>query len=405
MKAIVTDARYRMSLAVTRSLGRAGIEVACQEERGIPSLDALSFHSRYASHRVLTASPRRDPDAFIDDLLAAAGEGDVLIPMSLAAILAAAERIDRVRFRLRVALAPLESILVANDTQRLLEIAGRVGVPAPQTAVLPPDADPARLLDQFQFPVVIKYRQGEALALPPEQRYAIVRDPARFLDVYRAMSVRQASPLVQEYIAGDGWGMAAIFNQKSEPVAVFGHRRLREYPVTGGPSCFAESVRDERMFDYGLRLLKELRWQGVAMVEFKREHGTGEFKLMEINPRFWGSMPLAVQAGADFPRILYRVAAGEDVPLQTAYREGVRMRYLFQDLLSARGYLKRLPAQARGRFLRGFIGNLLDPRVRDGVFSLADPVPGLYYTVRAVRDLTAGRRRGSHRGTGMGGEA
>lgn len=390
MKAIVTDARYRMSLAVVRSLGRAGVPVLCQEERGISSLDALGFHSRYTTDTALTASPRHDPDAFIHDILALGDEGDVLLPMSLAAILATAGRIDEVRRRYRIALAPLASILIANDTQRLLEVAARVGVPTPQTVVLPPSADPAQLLERFQFPVVIKYREGEGLALPPEQRYAIVREPSRFLQVYGAMAARQASPLVQEYISGEGWGMAAIFDANSEPRALFGHRRVREYPVTGGPSAFAESVRDERMFEYGLRLLKELRWQGVAMVEFKREYETGEFKLMEINPRFWGSLPLAMHAGADFPHLLYRVAQGEDFPLADNYRVGARMRFLFQDLLAARGYLRRVPD--KGRFLAGFLRDLLDPRVADGVFSLEDPKPSLLYAVRAFGK--AGKKMG-----------
>lgn len=390
MSAIVTDARYRMSLAVIRSLGRAGVRVACQEERGIGSLDALGFHSRFASSKVLTASPRLDPDRFVGDVLRLAHGGEVLIPMSLASILAVAERIEAVRGRVRAALPPLEAIRTANDTGRLLEVARQVGVPAPQSTVLPLGGDPASLIGRLKFPVVIKYREGEELRLPPQLRYSIVREPDHFVAVYREMSARQVSPLVQEYISGDGYGLSALFDEDSEPVALFCHRRIREYPVTGGPSCFAESVRDEKMIDYGLRLLKALRWHGVAMVEFKREQGTGEYKLMEINPRFWGSLPLAIQAGVDFPLLLYRVARGEDVRPTADYRIGVKMRYLFQDILAARGYLKRVPD--RGAFLKGFLRDLLDPRVADGVFRLDDPLPGIVYTLRALKGL--GRKTG-----------
>lgn len=383
MTAIVTDARYRMSLAVIRSLGRAGINVICQEERGIGTLDALGFHSRYAGPRWLTASPRLSPGPFVDDLVARAKGGEVLLPMSLAAILAVAGRIAYVRTKLKVMLPPLETILTANDKARLIGVAEGAGVPAPRTIVLPAAADPASILDKLEFPVVVKYREGEKLGLGPQQRYSIIRDRNRFSDIYRTMAARQASPLIQEYVDGDGWGMSAVMDANSEPVAVFCHHRLREYPVTGGPSCFAESRYDERLVEYGVRLLKALRWQGVAMVEFKREYRTGQFKLMEINPRFWGSLPLAIATGVDVPTILYRVAAGEPVEPVLRHPTGVKMRYLFQDLLSARGYLRRVPD--RGAFLRGFAGDLLDPRVTDGVFRLSDPLPGLVYSLRAIR--------------------
>lgn len=383
MTAIVTDARYRMSLAVIRSLGRAGINVICQEERGIGTLDALGFHSRYAGPRWLTASPRLSPGPFVDDLVARAKGGEVLLPMSLAAILAVAGRIAYVRTKLKVMLPPLETILTANDKARLIGVAEGAGVPAPRTIVLPAAADPASILDKLEFPVVVKYREGEKLGLGPQQRYSIIRDRNRFSDIYRTMAARQASPLIQEYVDGDGWGMSAVMDANSEPVTVFCHHRLREYPVTGGPSCFAESRYDERLVEYGVRLLKALRWQGVAMVEFKREYRTGQFKLMEINPRFWGSLPLAIATGVDVPTILYRVAAGEPVEPVLRHPTGVKMRYLFQDLLSARGYLRRVPD--RGAFLRGFAGDLLDPRVTDGVFRLSDPLPGLVYSLRAIR--------------------
>jgi len=384
LSVIVTDARYRMSLAVIRSLGQAGVRVVAQEEKGISSLDALGFHSRHTSRTILTASSRREPDAFVDDLLRAGGdERDVLIPVSLSSVLAVARRAEDVKKRFRVALPSLDAIATANDTQRLLEVAQRVGVPVPETVVLEPGDEPESLLGRVKFPVVIKYREGEGLGLPPEQRYAIARDPSSLLQTYRAMASRQASPLVQEFISGDGWGMSALFNMRSDAVAAFCHRRLREYPVTGGPSCFAESAGHEKLIQYGLRLLRELRWRGVAMVEFKRDSVTGEFVLMEINPRFWGSLPLAIAAGVDFPTLLYRVAREEDVRPVTEYRTGVKMRYLFQDVLSAGGYLRRVPD--RGAFLLGFLRDLLDPQVVDGVFRLNDPVPGLVYLARAVR--------------------
>lgn len=386
MSVVITDARYRMSLAAIRSLGQSGVRVVAQEATGSAPGEILGFRSRYVSERILTASPMLAPDAFVADLLDRVQPGDVVIPMSSAAIDAIARQDETIRQRLRVLLPPVETIRLANDKQRLLEVAARIGIRTPQTVVAAAGEPAEAVLARVKLPVVIKYREGEKLGLAADRRYAIVTDPDQFLAVYRNMASQQASPLVQEYIRGDGWGMSALFDARSIPVAVFCHQRLREFPVSGGPSCFARSVRDERLIELGLRLLSELRWQGVAMVEFKRETATGEFVLMEINPRFWGSLPLAIAAGVDFPTLLYRVAAGETVAPQTDYHLDTKLRYLFQDLLSLRGYLRRVPQPAR--FLAGFVRDLFDPRVVDGVFRLADPQPGLAYLRRAIKKAT-----------------
>lgn len=66
------------------------------------------------------------------------------------------------------------------------------------------------------------------------------------------------------------------------------HKRMREYPITGGSSTAAESMYDPELRDLGLTLLKALDWHGVAMVEFKKDSRDGKYKLMEINPKFWG---------------------------------------------------------------------------------------------------------------------
>jgi len=381
VSAIVTDARYRMSLAVIRSLGRAGVRVIAQEERETPPRAAIGFHSRYTRETLLTSSPSREPDRFVDDLLRAGEPGDVLIPVSLPSIFAVSQRLREVRERFGVALPPPEAVRTADDTKSILEVARRCGVPVPRTATANVGEDPAQLLNIVGLPAVIKYRDGDSLGLPAVERYVIVKDRDSFVTAYRAMAARQDSPLAQEYIAGEGWGVSAVMDAASDPVAVFCHRRIREYPSTGGPSCFCESARDDTLIGYGLKLLKELRWHGVAMVEFRRETSTGRYVLMEVNPRFWGSLPLAIASGVDFPQILYRVARGEPVSPVTDYKLGVRMRYLFQDLLSVPGYLRH--RRDRAAFLLAFLRDLLDLRVVDGVFQRDDPIPGLYYLARA----------------------
>ena len=67
------------------------------------------------------------------------------------------------------------------------------------------------------------------------------------------------------------------------------HQRIREYPITGGSSTCAKSVYCDELKRIGLKILKELHWHGVAMVEFKKRTCNGTYVLMESNPNFSGS--------------------------------------------------------------------------------------------------------------------
>jgi len=136
--------------------------------------------------------------------------------------------------------------------------------------------------------------------------------------------------LIQEYIPGEGYGFFALFNQ-GRPRAIFMHKRIREYPITGGPSTVAESIYDDELKRQGLKLLKALKWHGVAMVEFKKDCRDGEFKLMEINPKFWGSLDLATAAGVDFPYLAARMAMDGDIEPLFSYKTGIRFRWPFPD--------------------------------------------------------------------------
>jgi hypothetical protein len=77
-------------------------------------------------------------------------------------------------------------------------------------------------------------------------------------------------------------------------------------------------------------LLNSVGWHGVAMVEFKVSPD-GTPYLIEVNGRFWGSLQLAIDAGVDFPWLLYQLANGDRVDEVPGYAIGVRWRWLLGD--------------------------------------------------------------------------
>src|SRR5262249_45195107 len=82
-----------------------------------------------------------------------------------------------------------------------------------------------------------------------------------------------------------------------------------------------------------VRLLEHVKWHGVAMVEFKVDDDSGFPMLMEINGRFWGSLQLAIDAGLNFPYLLYQMISGVHVAVaDQSYRIGTKSRWLLGDL-------------------------------------------------------------------------
>jgi predicted ATP-grasp superfamily ATP-dependent carboligase len=182
---------------------------------------------------------------------------------------------------------------------------------------------------------------------------------------------------------------------EGRPLAAFQHRRLREVPITGGASSLRESVPlDAGLLRQSVRLLEALEWTGVAMVEFKV--GRGGPRLMEINGRIWGSLPLAVRAGMDFPaRLAEMYLSGPppaDAPMATRYEVGVRSRNLELDVLWVASVLRRkrrypfLPAPRRREAVAAGL-RWLSPADGYDILALRDPGPGLAELARIARKL------------------
>jgi hypothetical protein len=119
--------------------------------------------------------------------------------------------------------------------------------------------------------------------------------------------------------------------------AKFTHKRLKEKTATGGISTLRVGVINSTLEEYARRLLESVGFHGVAMVEFKHDEQSGKSWLLEVNPRFWGSLALAIQSGVDFPHLLYRLATEGDISPVTHYRTGHVVRWILGDVGAALG--------------------------------------------------------------------
>ncbi len=306
MRLFLTDAGYKHTLGAVRTLGKRGIYVLA----GSSTPHSLSFYSKYCRERVIYPSPR-DEHKFVSFLLEYMGRNrvDVLLPIGYLASTALSRHKSEFYGLTEIPVADCESMKIAGDKDLTMKFAESVGIKVPNLFI---DSD-----EVTSYPVVVK-------GLIESGKISYANSPQ---DLHR-LNARDA--LIQEYIPGEGYGFFALFNH-GHPRAIFMHKRIREYPITGGPSTVAESIYDEELKRQGLRLLEALKWHGVAMVEFKKDCRDGQFKLMEINPKFWGSLDLATAAGVDFPYLAARMAVEGDIDPLFSYKIGIRFRWLFPD--------------------------------------------------------------------------
>lgn len=373
MKVLVTDANNRIALAVIRALGENGVEVSSLEQEQFARQKPICFSSRYASKRFIIP-PISKPEG-LSKLLEYTQGHDIILPVSINMILPVVQ--NRALFEqggIRVPYPSLDQIKTANNKTKLLELAKNIGIAIPTAYHIKDISELPRLFAKAMFPLVIKLSDDEGLYLSPEKRYAIVHDRASLEHAYLKMHRLKEFPLVQEYIPGDGFGFSALLDKSSQALAYFCHKRLRQYPAVGGPSTLCQGINSQALIDQGLKLLKALNWTGIAMVEFKKDARDNQYKLMEINPRFWGSLPLALHSGVNFPYLLCRMASNENIAPVLKYQAGQKTRFLFLDISSAISALtgqKRIPWE--------FLSDLLDFGIKDGIFSCADPRPALQY--------------------------
>ncbi len=253
---------------------------------------------------------------------------DILLPVRSTITPLIAEHAEKLEPFVNFVLPSFQSMATANNKETTFRFAEKVGVPVPKTIYPRTFSDIEQEVKSFRFPVVTKALVGSG-----SRGIAYLNSREELLR-FAEKSLVQESDLVQkrwiiqEYIRGSGCGFFAMFD-RGEPKAIFMHRRLREYPITGGPSTLAESIYHPRLKELGLKLLKALNWNGVAMVEFKLDQQDNEFKLMEINPRFWGSLNLPVASGVDFPYLFCLLAMKQDFEPVFKYKEGIKFRWLF----------------------------------------------------------------------------
>lgn len=386
-KVLVLGDDTRSFLACVRSLGRRGVAV----HTAPTNFRSPALRSRYVAAVHDIPPWMGDGSDWLAAMraLLAAERFDLVIPCNETALLPLARHRADLAPLARLAIPEDAAIAILFDKQATRELARSLGVAVAPGRPMRPAEDAASVIAELGAPLLVKPRRSYSVERLAVRGKVEVAEDARQLAAILARAEPE-STLLEGFFPGRGVGVSVLAAQ-GKVLQAFEHHRVHE---ESGSSYYRVSapLSPDLLAACGA-LVGAIGYSGLAMFEFRRGSG-GDWVLLEVNARPWGSLPLPVALGVDFPYRLYQLLVEDTETQAVAYRAGVHGRNLIPDFRFLRvmlhdpalGTLARLRLAGRWgvELLRPLTGREVhDVLVRD------DPRPALAEFAGAARDVAS----------------
>jgi predicted ATP-grasp superfamily ATP-dependent carboligase len=363
----VTYGWCRSSYAVVASLARKGIKVHVGDASGL----AMSRFSRYSKSFSKLPNFFLEPENYIDALVEAIERtcSDVLLPCHEDIGLISRYQ-DKLPSHIKVAVPDWAAYQLAEDKFALMNIAAKSGCPAPSVHEIESVQQLEKLAEELIWPVVIKTRIGNSAkgVVIASSKQELIKKFNNLIETYHLEEDRW--PFIQEFLPGKAVGVCALYN-RGQKVACFAEEYLRcKESARFGTSTLRKTYLDDQVVEQALSVLDSLKWHGLAHVDMIQDRN-GVFQIIEINPRPWGAMALAVYAGIDFPWLWYQVATEQSTDNPPNPKD-IHCRWLLGECMAAGERIKH------GRFKEGIDILKIYPGCCHDDFSIRDPLPLLF---------------------------
>ncbi len=381
MSVLVTNASNAKGLVVTQSLGKQGVEITTTDCEKL----SAAFFSRYSKHHFVCASPEKSPLEFANSIInyLKRKKIDVLMPINSTETNIISKYKEKFTPYTKVPFEDFPKMMQLNDKNEVMKLASELDIRIPETFEMENVKNLETFSKQINYPIVIKLRNATSSV-----GISYVHSPQEFISKYKytiqKFNLEPSNyPIVQEYIPGNGYGVSMLYNS-GDIRALFTHKRLREFPITGGPSTLRVSVRHPEMEKAAKKLLDHVGWHGVAMVEFKLDERNNKPVLIEVNPRFWGSVFQAIASGVNFPYLLYEMALNGDVKPVFNYKIGIKTRFFLNDFRALISQMKN-PDNRTQTFKEFF--KFYEKGLYYDTFSIDDMLPAVMFTYKGLNEL------------------
>lgn len=293
------------TIMITGAGGAAAVTLirALQGDHTVVAADmdpfAVGLYLVPAEQRVLL--PRGDDDTFVPALLREARERgvDLVIPtvdVELRGVSAASE--DFAESGIRLLVEHTSTLDYCLDKWALVQACAAT-VRVPVTVILDENVTTATI-ESLGAPFIIKPRRGAG-----GRGFAVIENEAML-----AGHPRDGTHILQEFLPGDEFSIDVLGRPDGHIVAAV--PRLRD-KVDSGIAVAGRTVHDEALITFGRLVAEAIGVVGVVNVQVRRARD-GSPALLEVNPRFPGTMALTMAAGIDMPNLAVDAVFGAQLP-------------------------------------------------------------------------------------------
>ncbi|HDO20178.1 MAG TPA: ATP-grasp domain-containing protein [Candidatus Bathyarchaeota archaeon] len=321
---LVVSANFRKAYPIIKSVAKMKFKVIAAFYNW-----RSPIFSRYVNKRHIIANPYTDKYKYICQILSIVHlyKPVMIIPVGFIDNIILARYKSLIPDDTIIPIPEYNTIIAASDKFKLIELCERIGVKCPKT-LRPTENTLGKILEKIGLPLVVK---GTSDASSPQYAFTVEQ-------LEKIMKNRNKENLIlQEFIAGVGCGYF-VLAKDGHALVEYTHTRVIEAKPSGGPSIVARIDNNPKIMKIGRKIVEKLKWTGVLMAEFKKDYETGEHYLIELNPKFWGSLELAVSKGIDFPKYLIEAFLYNRVPRSKISENGY-----FAWILAGLHYLKSNP--------------------------------------------------------------
>ncbi len=305
VEVLLTYGWVRSTYAALRNLYKHGINVAVSDASRL----GMCQFSRYKYNSYIYSNPYKTSQMkFIEDLCNILKKNNIqiLIPSHDETEIIAKYRKYIENHGVIVPIHEYDILSLANNKFETIKLSKKLGINVPSVL----EYKELESIDSHFEEYVIKLQKGNSAK---GVFYAKNINEAKILyqNIIKNYNIpSDRLPIIQERVFGEGWGVSCLYWQ-GQRIAYFTHRRLREKINTGGTSTLRQAAANPILEDMAFCILDHLNWHGLAMVEFKYDETKKKGWFIEINPRMWGSIHLAIDSGVEFPYLLYLCCKGK----------------------------------------------------------------------------------------------
>lgn len=307
MRILITEANTKNSIALQRELFRYKKYFLIAV-----SNDSLFFSKQYKYCDVYV-------NGTIDEAVSQTFP-DLIIPVGAVSVLACSLKYQKLCF-----LPSHESIEFAFSKDKLSLLNNIPGVNYPKTLSFDSINELKKIIKHG--PCVVKSKNESNIKVDTIYLDGCIQDNIKLVHI-EEMIRDEIKLLVQERVNGVGRGFFCI--AKNGLVQLYYmHERIREFPITGGSSTAAKSIYCKKLHEISISIVKYLNWNGPLMIEFKYDSIHDKYHLIELNPKFWGSLELSYAIGLSFGKCLVDLFNNEkSLNISNEYKRGIKFYWI-----------------------------------------------------------------------------